>query len=278
MNHNPPMHGLDGESLQTDVMRFMAIIAFCLIAILSLVRDVESQSTAAVDMPEEKVVEKKPQQELQIASVDLPEIKAVGTPEGPVELFVELPTPSEEKSSPRLSARQHGPSLESFVELSEPELEQAPEPVHAEEPPIVQLDANPKPEPVVRETTSLIEEPEAEGLILLFVSDNDFLRLIAKGDVQVYAFQEREFLALGQNYEFYEAQAPKQVYEVLPETIPSLIDAALEKREHPSAATFKWGISLPERVERQIQRYLNTVSAGQLLIDRYGEVRHVASR
>ena len=29
----------DNESLQADVMRFMAIIAFCLIAILALVKD-----------------------------------------------------------------------------------------------------------------------------------------------------------------------------------------------------------------------------------------------
>jgi len=237
MNRNSPLHGLDGESLQTDVMRFMAIIAFCLIAILSLVRDVESQSTSTVENVEEQVVE-----------------------------------------SPRLMVQQHRPSLEPLAELSEPELEQVLESVPAEEPPIVELEVNPKPEPVVTKTTSLIAHPEAAGLILRFVSDSDFLRLIAKGDVQVYAFQEREFLALGQNYEFYEAPAPKQVYEVLPETIPSLIDAALEKRKHQSAVNFKWGISLPERVERQIQRYLNTVSTGQLLIDRYGEVRHVAAR
>ncbi len=141
---------------------------------------------------------------------------------------------------------------------------------------VVALEVNPKPEQAATEPPSPVSDAEPEGLILRFVSNGDFLRLIAKGDVQVYAFQEREFLALGRDYEFYDAPAPKQVYEILPDTIPSLIDAALEKR-NPSAATFKWGISLPQRVERQIQSYLNTVSTGQLLIDRYGEVRHVAS-
>ena len=38
--------GIDGESLQADVMRFMAIIAFCLLAILALVRDVEAPAAA----------------------------------------------------------------------------------------------------------------------------------------------------------------------------------------------------------------------------------------
>ena len=41
----------DSESLQADVMRFMAIIAFCLIAILALVKHAEppAAETAAVD-------------------------------------------------------------------------------------------------------------------------------------------------------------------------------------------------------------------------------------
>ena len=165
------------------------------------------------------------------------------------------------------------PALEPLEALPPPKMEQNPNSVPAPDPPpkelaqIVALEG--------QETTP-IPDPEPEGLILRFVSDGDFLRLIAKGDVQVYAFQEKEFLALGQDYRFYDSPPPNQVYEVLPDTIPRLIDAALEKRT-PSAATFKWGISLPERVERQIQSYLNTVSTGQLLIDRYGEVRHVAS-
>jgi hypothetical protein len=36
-----PHYASDSESLQADVMRFMAIIAFCLIAVLALVRDAE---------------------------------------------------------------------------------------------------------------------------------------------------------------------------------------------------------------------------------------------
>lgn len=37
----PRQYSGDNDSLQTDVMRFMAIIAFCLIAILALVRNVD---------------------------------------------------------------------------------------------------------------------------------------------------------------------------------------------------------------------------------------------
>mgnify|MGYP000026473340 CR=1 FL=1 len=43
--------GIDAELLQADVMRFMAIIAFCLIAILALVRNVEAPPPEAPPAP-----------------------------------------------------------------------------------------------------------------------------------------------------------------------------------------------------------------------------------
>jgi hypothetical protein len=41
MTFEPVNHAADGDGLQTDVMRFMAIIAFCLIAVLALVKNAE---------------------------------------------------------------------------------------------------------------------------------------------------------------------------------------------------------------------------------------------
>jgi hypothetical protein len=41
MTFEPVNHSADGDGLQTDVMRFMAIIAFCLIAVLALVKNAE---------------------------------------------------------------------------------------------------------------------------------------------------------------------------------------------------------------------------------------------
>ncbi len=43
---------VDGESLQADVMRFMAIIGFCLVAIMALVRDVRPPVTPQAANPD----------------------------------------------------------------------------------------------------------------------------------------------------------------------------------------------------------------------------------
>ncbi len=236
MQANARYHGMDGESLQADVMRFMAIIAFCLIAILALVRNVEAPTTQA--LPAAEPPEKRNEREAPQITEALPK-------------FVPTNPPAE---------------AESLLE---------PEPLASIPDEPVALDdlITPTPNPASAPPTDQAQE----GLILRFVSDSDFLRLIAKGDVQVYAFQDRHFLMLGEDYLFHDTSPPGKVYEVLRETIPALIDSALNKRT-PDTQNFKWGIRLPERVEHQIQRHLNTVTTGQLLIDRYGKVNHVATR
>lgn len=242
MSYGPmPLPG-DSESLQTDVMRFMAIIGFCLIAILALVRNVEPAEAAAVPAPE-------------------------SAPEAAPRPPPAEPTP--ERPKPRL--------ITEAAPEAEPEIEQMQPPE-----PEPQLQPQPQPQP---QTVALAEPPpvaesapeeEEEGLVLRFASDGDFLRLIAKGDIQVYAFQETDVLTLNSSYRFLDTQSPGQVYELLRPSIPGLIIDALKQTRHDIDG-FRWGIALPGRISNQIERHLSQVSGGQLVIDRYGEVHHVAA-
>jgi hypothetical protein len=125
--------------------------------------------------------------------------------------------------------------------------------------------------------TVVTSEPsEEEGLTLRFASDGDFLRLIAKGGIKVYAYRQSDILSLNDSYRFLESRAPGQVYELLKESIPSLIVDAL-RRERDEIGAFTWGISLPNRISGQIDQHLKSVKNGQLIINRYGDVRHAAS-
>ena len=65
------------------------------------------------------------------------------------------------------------------------------------------------------------------------------------------------------------------MYELLPDTIPALVVNALRSTGR-DAGTFTWAIVLPGRIEAQLGRYLDQVKSGQLVIDRFGEVQHVA--
>jgi hypothetical protein len=256
----------DSESLQADVMRFMAIIAFCLIAILALVKHAEPPvaETAAADEPTAPV-----------ASTEVEQPAPMPVPvEEPVFARASEPVPSfqpepvlEQAPSPKPEPT---PEPESVLEPNKPE------PVIAEAPPAAPEEL---PEGIVEpEETFATEtaEPEEEGLILRFASDGDFLRLIARGDIRVYAFQERDVLTLSESYRFLDSKSPGQVYELLPPSIPSLIVDAL-KQARADIDGYRWGIALPGHISNQIERHLGQVTSGQLVIDRYGDVHHVAA-
>ena len=235
-------HSADNDSLQADVMRFMAIIAFCLIAILALVRN--------VDAP--------PDQE----PVAEPEPAILSEP-----VFEPVPEPVVPE-----------PAIVQRVFVPKPVIE--PQPVIAivePTPPIeIPTPAPPLDEPVETVVEAVDDSAEEPGLSLRFVSDGDFLRLIAKGDVAVFALRDGQVLVLGRDYEFRRAHPPKQLYEMEPTTIPRLVNEAFA-RTQPSANGFTWGVSLPRRIASQIQSFIEAVDSGVLLIDRFGDVRHVGT-
>lgn len=250
-----PHYASDGESLQADVMRFMAIIAFCLIAVLALVKNAEPPPEPVAETPE-------PVLEPQVEEVELAPAPA--------------PPPDVEESVVEMA---------SVVKEFEEPLGQ-PEPVHLAPPPSTPIPRPPLPavplaiQPEREKTSEPNIEPAAqaseEGLSLRFASDRDFLRLVTKGEIQVFAYQARSVLGLDRNFEFLDAEPPGQVYELMPETIPGLIFAALD-RATAESSSYTWGIRMPKKLEGKIRGFIDREVHGELVIDRYGEVHHVAS-
>ncbi len=283
---------VDEASLQTDVMRFMAIVAFCLIAILAMVRNVE-----APPAPADTVSESTPAPVVAEATPD---------PEPPEPLPAPLPPEPAPRPSPEIAEPEErvfvihrDPVFPEVVETRraapQPEIEVPPEvdaveeevaeeqvaeeQVAVEETLEVVAAVEPPPTPAPEPKAEPVAEAEAEaeeGLTLRFASEADFLRLVARGKVAVYAFDDNRFLTLAPDYQFAPAPPPQQVYELDPGTIPSQMRSALARVDGP--APTKWAVGLPSRVQRQIQDLVATVDNGELLINRFEEVRHVAAR
>ena len=248
----------DNESLQADVMRFMAIIAFCLIAILALVKgtpppDIEPVVVVPEPTIAEPVAEEAAPQP--ILAPREPNISSVGAD-------------SANNSHVGAASAANGRSRKlQHSRLGRPPLKPLP---HQE---TVPQSLEPSRTPSSAPSTSPQED---QGLSLRFASEGDFLRLISRGDVTVFAYRDDAIWALSRDYIFRGARAPKQVYELELNTIPQLVSEAF-LRHHPSPDNFTWGVSLPRRIESQIQSYVQRVESGVLLIDRYGEVRHVGT-
>jgi hypothetical protein len=237
------LHQSVADSLQADVMRFMAIIAFCLIAILALVRSVA---------PAEQRTET-------AAAPELPTRSAAPGPKEP--LAPSEPAPPAELEEPVAMPVER----ETIVEPAP-----APEPAPAAAP-----DPRPAPVPEPAQAGPAEPQPRAEpeqtGLSLRFASEQDFLRLVNRGRIQVFAFNGDEVLSLDTDFSFRPVPAPGEVHELLPETIPDLMAGALV-RSHGEG--YRWGVAMPEAMARQIRRYVNDGATGELIIDRFGEVRH----
>ena len=249
LRHQPHFAG-DGESLQADVMRFMAIIGFCLMAVLALVKDAEPPQPIAprpAPAPEPVVVvpeAQEPEHDMELSSAtevtekfEKPLRKAESLLRSPP-VVTSLPPPPR----PRLPVPAKPPAGEANI------------PADGAEAPA----------------------DDGKGLSLRFASDRDFLRLVTKGEIQVFAYQAHSVLGLGRNFEFVSTDSPGQVYELLPETIPKLIFAALDRATRESSA-YTWGIRMPANLEVKIRGFVDRAVRGELVIDRYGEVHHVAS-
>jgi hypothetical protein len=225
------------ESLQADVMRFMAIIAFCLIAILALVRSVEpATDPRRSDLP---VATSAPAPELSQRTL-VTTAPATPSPAAPPPA---APTP--------LAAAPATPAPAAAVPAPDPATVRSPE----------------------RPAKPILPAPPAaqQGLTLRFASDQDFLRLVGRGRVQVYAFDAGRVLRLGEDFRFMPAGTPGRVHELLPDTIPALMRDAL--RVAGDTAGYHWGIAMPERMARQVRDFVDRGVSGELVIDRYGEVR-----
>lgn len=263
---------IDSELLQADVMRFMAIIAFCLIAILALVRNVDAPPVDAEPTPP--------------AVVAAPEPELKPEPEKKTERVVAAAPPPVAPPTPAIAPRpvpKPKPELERLIASPKPIASPTPSPTPApaiqqpiapaappEEPqplPIEQLAAAPEPEPEP-------EPPQEKGLSLRFESDKDFLRLISKRDIAVYLFNDQDAQRLSNRYDFASAAPPRQLYEVLAATIPDAITRAA-RRDLGNYDRYRWGIAIPRPIEQQISGFVAAAASGELVIDRYGRVHHV---
>ncbi len=234
-------HTTDDDGLQTDVMRFMAIIAFCLVAVLALVKDLPP--TEQPSPAEEKRVQAEQKNEpvapqVVEAPAAKPEVKLVMPPIAkPTAKIVAAPAPEAVKPAP-------------VAKTVEPQ---------------------PAADPITEPTPIPTASDDEEGLTLRFASDADFIDLIRRGKVRVYAYNANNFHVLDRGFVFRPAQPPKTFHEL--ETVPARVRAALTSAMNDN----RWGVRLPSNTQQSIQQLANRHTSGQLVIDRTGGVRHVQS-
>jgi hypothetical protein len=267
MNRSPlfyPMNrGMDADAggaadLQTDVMRFMAIISMCLVAIFALVQSIppapEPQS------PERTPVAPAPAEAPQTVA-ETPEVIALTRP---------VPPPPPKKDLP--------------VMLDRPVMSAPPAPAGAIDTPaqspidevavpgdVPARDAVPTAESSDqrRSTSNKVQN----GFTLRFESDDALKRLVSRSVVSLYAISPQgvqRMSADGDGLSFWNASMPQQFHEMDVATVPTEVLSAY--RRSGAVDGVKWAVSLPPTMSRQLNEYLASLEGGSLVIGRDGQL------
>lgn len=260
----PLTRGIDGDSggaadLQTDIMRFMAILALCLVAIFALVQSLPMA-------PEAPGAESTP--------APLPVANVVPVP-------AELPAAEPPAKPP--SARSAKPAQTQPVTLTRPTWTPTYTPApHPEESPatpasVEQSPTKAEPAAAIARTDSTPPAPptEQEGFTLRFESDLALTRLVASGQVGFYAIEPdraQRMSVHNSRISFWEASTPNEFHEMETTTVPQPVVDALS-RSGADASTVSFGVTLPSRLRGQLAQLMDTHRGGALIIGANGSLQ-----
>jgi len=255
LNRSADMDGGGAADLQTDIMRFMAILSLCLVAIFALVQSIPMTPTPPVE-PEPQHTPAQPTPTAAKAPPAAPPIPAAPkTVEKPVEKEVPLTRPK-------------------WVPKFQPTRQQA---VPAEVVPQAQAAAPAM--PAATPPAVLPVESEAKGFTLRFESDAALTRLVAASHVGLYALESdraQRMTISNSRISFWDASMPNTFHEMETATVPAAVIEALT-RTGIRADAVSWGVTLPGKLKTQLDDLMQAHSGGALVIGASGDIRLEAS-
>jgi hypothetical protein len=250
--------GSPGDAeLQTDVMRFFALLAICLIALMSLVREAPQEPTstakpapASAAPPAMPTRPAAPVPVLQKPTVDAP----VAAPRH------ETPVVQKPAAPP---AQKNVSSETSFV--------RPPAEVAADTPGASVAAKPPAASPPPRASVPTPAEADAP-LELRFASPEALMRLEARNEVAVFALAGGTgYRWSGDSRRFASHRLPETLYLMDPATVPPALRSALI-RAAGATQDATWGVTLSSAIRARLDRRLADGARGLLLIDAAGNV------
>ncbi len=255
LNRSADMDGGGAADLQTDIMRFMAILSLCLVAIFALVQ--------SIPMTPAPPVEPEPQD----------------TPVEPTPIIAKIPPAAPPKPAvPKTVAK----PVEKAVTLTRPKWVPKFQPAKAVAVPIEAAPQVQAAAATVTEATSPAIPPvesEAKGFTLRFESDAALTRLVAASHVGLYAIESdraQRMTVSNSRISFWDASMPNTFHEMETATVPAAVIEALT-RTGITADAVSWGVTLPGKLKIQLDDLMQAHSGGVLVIGASGDIQLEAS-
>ncbi len=246
LNRSADMDGGGAADLQTDIMRFMAILSLCLVAIFALVQSIPLTPTAAPPAPQ--IVEPAAETTAEPAAIP-PAAAPIDMPAQPVRTVQPKaePTKTDEPEQITLTRPKWVPKTDVAKAKAKTE------PVPTTSPAV--------PPPPVKTSDSI-------GFTLRFESDAALMRAVAAGQVRLYAISgsRAQRMAVSESrVSFWDASTPNTFHEMETTTVPpAVIDA--HKRSGATSQDVSWGVTLPGKLKSQLDALMQAHTGGSLII------------
>ena len=271
------MPRIDGDGgatdLQTDVMRFMAILALCLVAIFALVQSLQATPPVTAQTPSPDPV---PPSQVEGELAD--ELTDALTDKLTNALTVE--PPPHEPSSTRATVQTIVQTTVQTIARTDETVEPEPEAKPAEPPVVLRRPSVTRTQPARREPAPqnrpvAPSTPTREGFSLRFESDLALTRLVASGQIGLYAINDgraRRMSVRNSTVSFWDASTPGSFHEMDAATVPRAVVESLARSGADTAQT-GWGVTLPGKLKRELDTILREHRGGELIIGADGTLR-----
>ena len=240
LNRSADMDGGGAADLQTDIMRFMAILSLCLVAIFALVQSIPLTPTEMPPAPAPQIAEPAaiPPAEPPI-NMPAPPVRTVQAEVKPTKTYAPEPEPEQ-------------------ITLTRPKW--VPKTAVAKTEPVPAASPAAPPPPV--------EASDSIGFTLRFASDAALMRAVAAGQVRLYAISgsRAQRMAVSESrVSFWDASTPNTFHEMETTTVPpAVIDA--HKRSGAASQDVSWGVTLPGKLKSQLDALMQAHTGGSLII------------
>ena len=272
--------GSDIDALQTDVMRFMAIIGLCLMAVFALVQSIPERevvkpvqpSRVAVVRPalqqenlqqiRQRILQKKQAQQLQA------ELDALKSEKDQTQQILAVAQQRYEQVSGQIQQAREARERRENEGIRPP-------PQPADKP------ASEKPPPVPEASPAAKPVPDKQGFTLRFASAAALDRLITAGSVSLYGMDGQQAWRLSMEAgrpAVARASLPGWFHEMSAATVPAHYIRSLDNvADGPGQVAIVWGVQLPSATKAAItarveQQQMQGEQGGTLVIRDDGQV------
>jgi hypothetical protein len=265
LNRSADMDAGGAADLQTDIMRFMAILSLCLVAIFALVQSIPLQPAEPAEPAE---------------SVDTNNQAAVLATDNAVVVSATRQTLESARPTQPATATPNEPGLTLTRPKWVPKF--MPKKKTSEAAPTMAVPTPSSAAPVPSDPVAEVPPPpesEAEGFTLRFESDAALTRLVAANSIGVYAVgpsHAQRMTVSDSRISFWDASVPNSFHEMETATVPTAVIEALS-RSGTAENAVSWGVTLPARLKTRLDDLMLEHRGGTLIIVSSGDIRWEAS-